>query len=703
MTFSFKKKLVRKVFFTAVFLFGIAGSAYIYLDWQLRKYFPADEIVREVKNWAENSDLAVVYESAGYRPGSGFVIQRLKVSSEPDFSAGKVFLEAPVVTIPISIALLWDPSPKLVLRDAEWTVYLEQDLADGVLFTQLQEWLKQSFPIPVQFTNNSFKLFFEKTDYQHHFLLFEGLDGSASNFKQGGSRDFRLQVNYDQNEYGSGTFKYSQDCSTECNITDGKLSWVGKEFPLSFFNSWMQELQFIDGYASGESNWDFKKQSIDGSLRLLKIKIGSPENSIFASYRDSLDFKVQFDDDKTAVEANGLWSMHPFKLRYEKEIYEELPSLFQFQLEASESAGESLIIGRDQSVKGLNMFSARIEVGSNGKVSGEAHGEIKDGEIRLSRQEKVIVPGLEFSWLDNELQLSATMKRLSSKLNFSLRGPLRLEQRTFREATLPLIRGYRSSKRKTIFAGRGKLGGALEVERLNPAQWLGPLSSMKKAWDDRVTREMNYRWMPSRIQDREWFKRWLSSVTYQVNISLVELYIENNRFINMDGFLDADGRSGTLDLRDIDRQQEVFLRSQHGGNVPYYTMRVSYQLPGEFSFLNLWHPMPLLDSFNECSGSINLKTNGELPVHMYFNRQVQEYGNCSGVSLKREFAEQLRLADWSDLQHRSAGGASGGRLTELRLKNENSLLIARGSYRFSGFEPEYKVNVLSSRFPARRP
>ena len=122
-------------------------------------------------------------------------------------------------------------------------------------------------------------------------------------------------------------------------------------------------------------------------------------------------------------------------------------------------------------------------------------------------------------------------------------------------------------------------------------------------------------------------------------------------------------------------------------------------LEKDFPFLNLWHPLPLFASFNTCLGSVRIKTNGELPVHMHYNRQVSEYGNCSEVELERTLQEQGLIPRWDQVSFSSSGRSGSGRLSSIRGIKDRYSFIAGGSYSVSDFNPSYDVKVYSARLP----
>lgn len=670
------------------------------LFFQLKRALPPEVVKDRLESFIASSELGITYESIRYTLFDGIIIQRLRISSSEDFSMGRILFEAPRVTIPIQFGLITGTLPQVKLEKAQWNLYLENPEEQDLLDKQLEQWSSLATNLQFLLVNNSVLIHLQRANYEKQIITIKKISGSFENREKG---SLKARLAYDSRLLGSGTMQFQQECAGKCSYRQGQLNWEGLRLPLDMLNWWLEEDLEVKGTVSGSINSKLipaeNRQQFQAELSFEKLKLYKEEELMIEGFSDYGDLSIENTREKLKVSGTGLWSDHGFQFTYEKRNRSELPSVFRVTLEKPAQRESAFLLSQQNSLTGLEHFSFSYSLNDRGVIESSAKVKITDGVLQVSKQEKVQLAELQLNWEKNSLQFQMSANRLDTKAEFSLQGPLRLTTRQHIKAAFPLIRGFKRSKREQILTGRGRLDGTLEVEKFDPAQWLGPFKEMQESWHQQVLAEEDFRWMPSRVRDRVWFQRFIEGMQYNVRLKFLEIFFSENKFLTIDGFLNIDGFKAALELQELEKNQRVSLRSIHGGNIPYFTFNFDYMLERDFPFLNLWHPLPLFASFNTCLGSVRIKTNGELPVHMHYNRQVSEYGNCSEVELERTLQEQGLIPRWDQVSFSSSGRSGSGRVSSIRGIKDRYSFIAGGSYSVLDFKPSYDVKVYSARLP----
>lgn len=696
-------KLPKRILFTLKML--LVGVVALLLSWsllffQLKRAFPPEVAKKQLESFITSSDLGITYESIRYTIFEGITIQRLRISSSEDFSLGRILFEAPRVTIPVQIAPIIGSLPRVKIENAEWNLYLENPEEQDLFDKQLEKWSSLATNLKFVLVSNSVLIHLQKANYEKQTIAIRKVSGSFKNMQKG---KLEARFAYNSSMLGSGTIQFQQECSGKCSYRQGRLNWEGLRLPLSMLNWWLEDGLEVNGTVSGSVNSQLiptgNRQQFQAALSLEKLKLYEDEELIIEGFSDHANIFIENTIEKLKVSSTGLWSNHGFQFTYEKRSRAELPNVFKLTLEKPAQQESALQFSQQNYLTGLEHFSLSYLLNDRGIIESSAKLKITAGVLQVSKQEKVQLEDLKLNWEKNFFKLQLFAKRLDSKAEFSLQGPLRLVTRQHIKAAFPLIRGFKRSKREQILTGRGRLDGTLEVEQFDPAQWLGPFKEMQESWHQQILAEEDFRWMPSRVRDRVWFQRFVEGMQYNVRLKFLEIFFSENKFLTIDGFLNVDGFKAVLELEELEKSQRVSIRSLHGGNVPYFTFSFDYLLEGDFPFLNLWHPLPLFASFSSCLGSVRVKTNGELPVHMHYNRQVSEYGNCSEVELERTLQEQGLIPRWDQVRFSSSGRSDSGRLSSIRGIKDKYSFTAGGSYSVLDFNPSYDVKVYAARLP----
>jgi hypothetical protein len=679
---------------------SIFFSLWTLLFFQLKSLLPETLMKQQIDRLIRDSKLEIAYESINYSFLDGLVIQRLRVSSNQDFSLGRVFFEAPEISVPIQLSVFLGEPLRVRLNRGRWSFYLANEEEQLLLNNQLENWFSKSLNFKFVMIDNSVVLHSRNTNYDKQQIDIEKVNGSFENLKKG---KFLVKLRYESQKLGEGVVNFHQKCTTLCPLTEGEVSWEGSSLPLKMLDWWVEEKFQLEGTASGTFSMNLlpseSRQQFRAELTLDKLKLFKEEALVLQGFLDYAEISADYTKDKLKLNSKGLWSDHNFELTYEKDNKAPLPSYIKLNVNNPENKDSALLFSSENSLTGLEHFSLEYALNKKNIVTGSAKIIVNNGVLQVSKQEKIQLSKFQLDWNENFLKVQMQAKRLDTKAEFGLQGPLRLATRLHIKAAFPLIRGFQRSKKEHILTGRGRLDGTLEVEQFNPAQWLGPFKGMQESWHARIKAEEDFRWMPSRVRDRIWFQRFIEGMQYNVRLKFLEIFFSENKFLTIDGFLSVDGYKSALELEEREKTQRASIRSLHGGNVPYFIFNFDYLLQGDFPFLNLWHPLSLFASFQECSGSIRIKTNGELPVHMQYNRQVNEYGRCSSVELERSLQEQGLIPRWTEVSFSSTGRSDSGRLINLRGFKDRYFFNAGGGYSVKNFKPNYEVKVYSSQLP----
>ncbi len=682
MATSHKSAIKRIVLFSTIFplTVGVVSSLlwFLFLVFAKEKEQQYAQILEKFKT---ESVLAISWDAVRLHPWKGLEVLAPAISREADFSRGLLFASA-------ERAWIRKRKRQLIMELQNPILYvpIEGGSLSSAAKEQFQKLSGQNKSWKIEFGSGTANIILTGGTYQKKNI---SLQLSRSNIEYSGET-LRGSFVYHSPEEGTGKVDYSLNtCKKQCLISWYQVYWKGKNFRAEFFNWWLRDHQITDGIFDGnfalQRSIDSDNSSLTGNITLSDFKVADASGKQFY-FLNNLSAAIQAEKKATslALTSSGALEKSNYQLSGKWDNSLSWPRQFSVQLQPQKTDSRILFsLPGGMTARTIPDIEFSLEPGQNGAVPA-GHISFHKTEIAASNFPEIDIPELELQFASKEVRFKATMQTGQSDLALSGNGSVELLPFEFIPVDFPLMRGYDHSRKRQEMRVSSQLMAKATAKNIFAEDIRPFFDTFSKYRKESILKGLEYTWLPSRLRDRLFFRQFMETGNYTLDIQIDSYNHAPKVALPVSGEIRATGIYSSFLLESPGTRNVIKARLDYPSNIPYFSGELGVNSTLSGSLLSKWLPSHYISEAEKITGSYKFASYGERFADLYINHKG--YGTFLIENARAgEFAKEANLPElWNTISLSFERIGSTGTIRSVSADNLSLLLSATGKWTTPG-------------------
>ncbi|GEM_PF-3136044 len=679
---SLKLTLKRIVFFSTILFLAVGALSillwFLFLIFAKEKEQQYSQILEKFKS---ESVLAISWDAVRLHPWKGLEVLAPAISREADFSRGLLFASAERIWIRMH-------KQQIIMELQNPVLYIP--IEGGTLSVAAKEQFRK-----LSEQNKNWKI--ESGSGTANIILTDGtyhkknisLKISRSHLEY--SREtLRGSFAYHSQEEGKGKVNYSLDtCEKACLISSYYVYWKGENFKAEFFNWWLRDHQITDGIIEGkfalQRSIDSDSSSLTGNITLSDFKVAdSSGNQFYFINNLSAAIHAEKKAKSLALTSSGDLEKSNYQLSGKWDNSLSWPRQFSVKLQPQKPDYRILFsLPGGMTTRTIPDIEFSLEPGQNGAIPA-GHISFHKTEIAANNFPDIDIPELELQFASKEVRFKTTIQTGQSDLALSGNGSVELLPFEFIPVDFPLMRGYDYSRKRQEMRVSSQLMARATAKNIYTEDIRPFFDAFANYREESILKGLEYTWLPSRLRDRLFFRQFLETGNYTLDIQIDSYNHAPKVALPVSGQIRATGIYSSFLFESPGTGNFLKARLDYPSNIPYLSGELGVNSTLSGSLLDKWLPSHYISEAEKITGSYKFASFGERFADLYINHRG--YGifvleNVRGGA----FAKETNLPEiWNtvDLSFERIG--STGTIRSVLADNPSLQLSATGTWTTPG-------------------
>lgn len=649
-------------------------------------FFPAHLVLQKAQELIAQYPFAINFDDIEIQYVSGLVIRNLKISAEGDFNRGRNMFFADKVIVspkwPNFFKGQFVPE-KIYFSQAQINFYIEKNQFSEEDIQPLNKLLEKFENMMIYFSQSQLNIFFIKSPYEKDLWSFANVKGKILFDEE--KKIFLEYFNpgIDQGEF----FLEFNHCEKFC-LALRKVMYKFEDFPLTRLNIFLNKEVHVtgkaDGFFSQEFNSTEKQRQSELNLKELSVYFN---DEIFLSPVDI--FLRVWENKKENYRQISLDSDFGGN-QFHVEIVLNNLAIPEFFLWETKKISEKFVLPKEFYIKGLqNLFIKFYRKELNYFL--DLNFSLKEGGFYSKDKFFIYIPFFSFEVNEKKLNGLADFFYNKTKIQIRSQGEINPILIEYRPIAYPLMTGYEKETYK-ILGTKAKLQGEIIVENLNFEEIKSGIVQLREFYQKKVIEALQQSYAPSRIRDREFFRRFLENLDLYLQIYIKNLVLSTRDILNGNGLLKINPNQAELKLF---FSPENFLELQYSypSNIPYLSGRYEVFLNEGYPFISIWMDKNIMESCQWVRWQYAFSASGESFSDLYLSHNGRGSLFFNGIILGEEAKKRYLALNWDELTVLYKRTGAYTEIQRYEAKNQNFLLTGSGTIRESNLRKKYQFNI----------